>query len=370
MHIAAAWILLALPPVAAASLPLPAAGRRPRRSPIPPDAGPVFDPSDEELLKDGNVPSDGPGLVEYFRQRVLRADDEAHVKALIRQLADDDFDRREEASIQLCGVGLRAKPMLLAALANPDAEVVHRARECLRQIDEGTASASTAAAMRMLARQKPDGAAAALLDFLPAAGEEELAEQARLALADLAVRDGKADPALVRALTDASAMKRGAAAFALGRGGAEDQLPAVRKLLQDPDPLVRYRAGMALAAAREKSAVPALIDLLDQLPRREASRVEEMLYRVAGDKAPPPSAPGPGRPPQVPRRLEGVVGRRRRQAGRRPPGATPPAPSATPSSSCSTRAASWSWTAPTIRVWMSASSTSHSTPSCCRTTTS
>ena len=118
-------------------------------------------------------------------------------------------------------MGLRAKPMLLAALANPDAEVVHRARECLRQIDEGTASASTAAAIRVLARQKPDGAAAALLDFLPAAGEEELAEQARLSLADLAVRDGKADPALVRALTDASAMKRGAAAFALcrGRGG-------------------------------------------------------------------------------------------------------------------------------------------------------
>ncbi len=291
MHIAAAWILLALPPVQPVPPVPPPDPTMP--VPIPPDAAPVFDPSDEELLKDGNVPSDGPGLVEYFRQRVLRADDEAHVKALIRQLADDDFDRREEASIQLCGVGLRAKPMLLAALANPDAEVVHRARECLRQIDEGTASASTAAAMRMLARQKPDGAAAALLDFLPAAGEEELAEQARLALADLAVRDGKADPALVRALTDASAMKRGAAAFALGRGGAEDQLPAVRKLLQDPDPLVRYRAGMALAAAREKSAVPALIDLLDQLPRREASRVEEMLYRVAGDKAPPPSALDP-----------------------------------------------------------------------------
>ena len=36
--------------------------------------------------------------------------------------------------------------------------------------------------------------------------------------------------------------------------------------------------------------MPALIDLLDELPRPEASRVEELLYRVADDKAPPPPA--------------------------------------------------------------------------------
>ena len=287
MHIAAAWVLLALPPVqpVPAVPPPPAPGMR-----VLSDDGPVFDPSDEELLRDGKLPLDGPGLVEFFRRRAPRNDEETHVKALIHQLADDDFDRREDASIQLCGIGIRAKPLLLAALANPDAEVAHCARECLQQINEGTDSASTAAAMRVLARRKPVGAAEALLDFLPAAGEEDLAEQARLALADLAVSDGKADPALVRALTDASSLKRGAAAFALCRGGAPEQLPAVRKLLQDPDPLVRYRAGIALAATREKSAVPVLIDLLDQLPRREASRVEEMLYRIAGDKAPPPSA--------------------------------------------------------------------------------
>ena len=291
MHILAAWVLAALPPPA----PPPSVPPAPIM-PIPVDAGPVFDPPDEEVLKDGKIPSDGPGLVEFFRQRVVRDGDEEHIKALIRQMGDDDFDRREDASIQLCGLGLRAKPLLLEALRDPDAEVAHRAGECLKQIDEGSASASTAAAVRVLARRKPDGAVAALLDFLPAAGEEEVAEQVRLALADLAVRDGKADPALVRALTDASALKRGAAAFALCRAGAEDQLPAVRKLLQDPDRLVRYRAGMALAAAREKSAVPALIDLLDQLPRPEAGRVEELLYRVADDKlggAPPPAALDP-----------------------------------------------------------------------------
>jgi hypothetical protein len=281
MHLPAAWLFFVLPPAQMAPFapPVPAV-------PAPSDAGPIFDPTDEEVLKDDKFPTDGPGLVEFFRQRVMRTGDAERIKTLIRQLGSDDFDQREDASVQLAGLGLRAKPLLLAALRDPDAEIAHRAVECLKQIDEGTASSVTAAAIRMLARRKPDGAAAALLDFLPAAGEEELAEQTRLSLADLAMRDGKAEPALVEALTDALPLKRGAAAFALGRAGAKDQLPAVRKLLQDPDPLVRYRTGMALAAARQKDAVPALIDLLGDLPRREASRVEELLYRIADDKAP------------------------------------------------------------------------------------
>ena len=97
--------------------------------------------------------------------------------------------RRFNCAASACG----RKPFLQGAVLDPDAEVVHRARECLKQIDEGPSAASTAAAIRVLAKLKPDGAAAALLNFLPSAGDESLAEAVRLALADLAVRDGKAD---------------------------------------------------------------------------------------------------------------------------------------------------------------------------------
>jgi hypothetical protein len=248
----------------------------------------MFDPTDEEVLKADRMPADGPGLLAFFRQRVVQAGEEERIRALIRQLGDDDFDRREEASLQLGGLGLRVKAILTAALNDPDPEIVSRARDCLKHIDEGTAATATAAAIRVLAKTKPDGAADVLLTYLPSAGDEALAEQVRLSLADLAVRDGKADAALVKALTDGSPVRRAAAAFALGRASAEDQLPAVRKLLQDADPVVRYRTALGLAAARDKDAVPALIDLLDQLPRLESSRVEELLYRVADDKAPAP----------------------------------------------------------------------------------
>jgi HEAT repeat protein len=286
MHIFTAWVLLAFlqpgpvpPPVPLLPPVTPA--------PTPPAADPIFDAPDEQVLKDNRIAVDGPGLLDFFRQRVVDESEKTRIKGLIRQMGDDDFEQRENATLQLSGMGMRIRLFLLPAQRDLDAEIAHRARECLKQIDESAEIQYTAAALRVLAKVKPDGAAAALLAYLPSAGDVSLAEEVRLALADLAVRDGKADPVLTRALTDASADKRGAAAFALCRARAADQTPAVRKLLDDADVTVRYRAGLALAAVREKDAVPALIGLLDQLPRPEASRVEEILYRIADDKAPP-----------------------------------------------------------------------------------
>jgi hypothetical protein len=284
MRIYAAWVLLGLAP-----------SQAPIKTTPPFVAAPVlpsvsFEAPDEQILKDNKIPTDGPGLLEFFRRHVVQSADEARIQMLIRQLGDDDFDRREDASLQLNGLALRARPFLQKAIFDPDAEIAHRARECLRQVDEGTAADAVAAAIRVLAKLKPDGAAETLLAYLPSAAEETLAEQVRLALVELAVRDGKADPALAVALTDKSALKRAAAAFALGRAKVADQLPAVRKLLQDSDPVVRYRAALALAAAREKEAVPVLIGLLDKLSSADAGRVEELLYRIADDKAPPSPA--------------------------------------------------------------------------------
>jgi hypothetical protein len=148
--------------------------------------------------------------------------------------------------------------------------------------------------VRVLARQHPEGAAGALLDYLPAAEDEAVAEQIRDALAQLAAGEPKAVTAtsspsmalLEAALKDPSAVKRAAAAVALFRTNPQGQQAAVRKLLHDPDAAVRARVALALAAGRDKEAVPVLIDLLEQYPTPETRAIPEMLYRLAGDKAP------------------------------------------------------------------------------------
>jgi outer membrane protein assembly factor BamB len=66
----------------------------------------------------------------------------------------------------------------------------------------------------------------------------------------------------------------------------------VAGLLRDPDPRVRFRAAAALLRAGDKAAVPVLTALLGEGPLPLAWQAEEMLFRVAGDKAPQTSVGG------------------------------------------------------------------------------
>jgi len=262
-------------------------GRAPADEPTP----------DERILTENKVPTDGPGLLAFVRHLVLDDKAEARLKKLVKQLGDDDFDVREEASRLLVAAGAPARPFLIPASKDSDPEVSGRATKCLQQIELGLTSVVTSAAVRVLALRKPDGAAEALLDYLPAAEDDTVAEEVRGALAALALRDGKPVPALVAALSDKSPVKRAAAGAALARADAADQRDAVKKMLRDAEPVVRLRVALALVA-RDKDAVPVLISLLDAgLTPAELGRAEEVLYRLAEERAPadPPGNDEAGR---------------------------------------------------------------------------
>jgi HEAT repeat protein len=253
----------------------------------PPENGttaPSSGSSDEAVLHAAKIPTDGAGLLEFFRRRALS--DKGHFQALAAQLGDDDFQAREKASAQFVEIGMRAKSILKEAMKDPDLEVAYRARECLRHIDQGETAMLVSAAARVLVQLKPDGAAEVLLAYLPFAEDDTVAAEVRGDLTTLAVRDGRPEPGLVAALADKQPVKRAAAAEALCRAGAAGQMAAIRKLLHDPDAVVRLRVGMALCTAGEKEAVPVLIDLLADLPSQDTSTIEDLLYHVAGDKAP------------------------------------------------------------------------------------
>jgi HEAT repeat protein len=248
------------------------------------DAGPNAD--DEQLLKEAHQETTGPGLLEFFRKRTLGDADRQRINALIKQLGDDAFQIRETASADLVAIGSAATPYLERAVNDTDPEVVRRAQECLRQIDRGTSSSLVAAAVRVLVARKPSGTVEMLLAYLPQAEDESVSDEVRSALAALAMRDRKPDPLLVEALNDKTAIRRGAAAEALCKAGAKEQLPAIRKLLKDVDPSVQLRVGLALVNLKEKDAIPVLIDLLATRPYEDAWPIEDLLLRLGGEKCP------------------------------------------------------------------------------------
>src|SRR5215470_11377519 len=132
-------------------------------------AAPAPDPlaPDLELLRSVSVPTDGPGLLEFFRKRTPGESDRAKTAALIRQLADEDFFVREKAAETLIAIGPVAGPLLRDATKDPDVEVARRAEHCLAKIEKAGGPACMAAAARVLAQRKPEQATEVLLAYLP-----------------------------------------------------------------------------------------------------------------------------------------------------------------------------------------------------------
>jgi HEAT repeat protein len=248
--------------------------------------------ADEQLLKAAKVATDGPGLLDFFRERTLTGANRARVVALVQKLGNPNYRTREQASTDLVSLGSIAVPLLKEAAKDPDLEVSRRAERCLDQIDTGPGAQLAAAAARVVTRRKPAGAAEVLLNYLPDAPDETVADEVRTTLAAVAVTGGKPDAALVQALDDRLAVKRAAAAEALCRAGAAGQQTALQRLLKDPDRAVRLRVALALGLARDKTAIPVLIALLGELPREQGWQAEDFLLRVAGDHPPEVAAAG------------------------------------------------------------------------------
>jgi hypothetical protein len=242
--------------------------------------------ADEQALKDAGVGVDGPALLDYFRKRTLAEGDRTKIAELIRLLGDDSYQIRERASNSILGVGPSALGQLRDALRDPDLEIVKRAKLAIEAIEKTSNPAVARAAARLLADRKPPEGAEVLLAYLPFAEDVSVTEEILAALTPLAVKGGKADPAVLKALDDKTPIRRAAAAEALCRSGVADLRARARTLLKDPDGLVRLKLGLAMVENKEKEALPVLIALLSEKGRLDVGPVEDLLYLLAGDKAP------------------------------------------------------------------------------------
>ena len=227
---------------------------------------------------------DGPALLAALRKHTLAPDEQQKVKQAIARLGDASLPVREKAVLELVSGGRRNLPLLRNALKDSTLEMALRIQRCVRRIETESAERLPSAAPRLLALRRPDGAADALLAYLPFADEETL-PALNSALAVLALnKDGKAEPAMLKALAHPRPAIRAAAAVALAKRGAA--LPAVRKLLADADTAVRLDVGQALAP-QDAQAVSVLIGMMAELSADQAWQLHEFLTPLAGDKAPP-----------------------------------------------------------------------------------
>jgi hypothetical protein len=239
----------------------------------------------EKLLQEQRVGTDGAELVAFFRARTPTDKLRFHLADLVKKLGDEDFAVREKASADLIAAGRPALPLLRAAAEDADVERARRAAQCLQAIDAGADAMLTAAAARVLAERRPDGAVPALLAYVPFADDEHSEAAVLDALAVVGLRQGRPEAALLAALDDKDPGRRAAAAFVVGKAAPGEKL-RLRPLLKDADARVRLRAASALAQAGDKAAVPTLIGLLSDGPLSTGWQALDLLGRIAGEKAP------------------------------------------------------------------------------------
>lgn len=250
--------------------------------------------SDEEALKAAGLkPEDGPKLVEYLRQRTLSDIDQTKIAGIIKRFGGDDFDDRVRATEEIELYGAAAVGPLKAAEKDKDTdpEIVYRARVALKKMSKVPHTVVTAAAVRSIVKNKPEGAAGALIAFLPLADDETNADLIREGLITMAVKDGKAEPALIAALDDPSAVRRGAAYLALILGGStteririKDAYPKLREaILKEKDPEAKF-IGLwnLLLTTQEKEFIPELIGLIPQAGRGRLWQLEDLLLQLNG----------------------------------------------------------------------------------------
>jgi hypothetical protein len=235
---------------------------------------------DERVLRADGVGTNGADVLALFRKRTLSAEDLAGIPKLIRQLGDNEFDRREEATRKLASFGPPVVLLLQPATKDEDAEISRRSREIVAAIRaQGTAVPMAAA--RHVARTRPAGAVPVLVQYLPFADDAAVVGEVMDALVALTPRAEDADVALKDAMKDPLALKRAAGAYVLGRARDDARRGEVRKLLADMDATVRFRAALGLLAGRDKAGVAPLIDLASGTHGDLTWQAEDLLVRLA-----------------------------------------------------------------------------------------
>jgi hypothetical protein len=249
-------------------------------------AGQAGPSEDDRTVTKAGLRCDDESLLQFLRRRSLSDAKREEVRAWIRDLGSARFADRHKATRRLLALGPPVTPFLHRALADPDVEVVSRARRCLDTIRRGPGPELPAAVVRLLVRRRPPQTVETLLAYLPSAESDMVAEEVVQGLDRLSQRPGKIPPALRAALRARAAACRAAAAYMLGKRADAADRAEVRRLLRDPDAQVRLGAAHGLAAAKDPAAVAVLLALVKEGPDPPAGLADDLLRRIAGETAP------------------------------------------------------------------------------------
>lgn len=236
---------------------------------------------DVAALTRAGIKPDAAGLRKYLEPFLPGADYERKAAALIRQFGSDKWQQREAATKALAQLPVLPREALEQAARSPDAEVRSRARGLLAEGD-ANGRAVLNAALAVTAKRGIKGLAAHVIAagaFCRGPYQRRVLDRALVATATPADA-----PTLRRALGSKAPLVRSAAAAALDHLLGDKAGPDLRKLLKDPDDLVRLAASRLLGSRGERASLTALAGLLLSEDLLVRTRSVQILRALSGQK--------------------------------------------------------------------------------------
>jgi hypothetical protein len=244
---------------------------------------------DEAVLKSMGLPTKGAALLKILRDRTPKPDTVSEFNKHVPHLSASTFAERNKANADLIKMGPVIRPLLERLLLDSklELETKRRLQAILEQFPAEKDINAVSAAAHLLNRDKPDGRLTVLLDYVPHATNENVRQEVQRAIDDAALGNGEPAALITAGLKDEDPARRAAAGEALVRAvGPKKAMKAIEPLLKDAHPLVRYQLGLALVEKHALAGVPLLIQTITDGPSERVEFALELLYRVAGEKAP------------------------------------------------------------------------------------
>jgi HEAT repeat protein len=252
-----------------------------------PAAGASDPDADRKRLQDALGGVDAERVIAYLQTQHMTEAARQQLSALIEQMGDRQFRKREEASRKLVEAGPVALPLLRRAIEHSDREISTRAKRALADIEASPRRDLPLVAIRHLVRLRHERAVEVMFQFLTIVEDESTEREIIDGLATIGVSNTAVHPLIQKAITDPAPERRAVAAQLLS--GSKD--PACQKQLRsaltDSDSRVRFHVAMHLLSKSERAAVPTLIDIVkDGVHPMHWQQAEEALYELGGDIAP------------------------------------------------------------------------------------
>lgn len=234
---------------------------------------------DQRVLAESGIPPTPAGALAYLESLVPVGDPNAVIDALIVQLGDDQFERREQAALKLLSLPSLPRAKLETALQSDDAEIRWRSRMVLGRLG-ATGNRPIFAALREVAADPPSNTVDVLLRL--AALESLEAQQLALQQTLFKVTNEDDIAQLKAATASGSSLSRVTAAAALQRLSDVPGRDALAELLNSKHPRAALLAAKHLGNTGDRRALAALGKLLTSEDLVVASESANFISALVG----------------------------------------------------------------------------------------